>query len=42
MLRLGKENRWQEDVGNRLSAIEAKLSESPQEKERKKTLRELC
>lgn len=41
MLRLGKENRWKEDVGNRLAAIEAKLSESPEEKERKNNLEQI-
>jgi len=41
MLRLGKENRWKEDIGGRLAAIEAKLSESPEEKERRKNLEQI-
>lgn len=41
MLRISRENRWKEDLGRRLAAIEAKLSESPEQKERKKNLEQI-
>ncbi|MBI5475076.1 MAG: hypothetical protein HY961_22255 [Ignavibacteriae bacterium] len=41
MVRHGRENRWKEDIGSRLAAIEARLSESPEEKERKKNLEQI-
>lgn len=41
MIRQGRENRWKEDLDNRLAAIEGKLSESPEDKERKKNFSQL-
>jgi hypothetical protein len=40
MLRLGKENRWKEELNTRLSSIEAKLPPAPEERERQKHLEE--
>ncbi|HEY9165077.1 MAG TPA: hypothetical protein VIS48_02835 [Candidatus Kryptonia bacterium] len=37
-LRHGRENRWREEVANRLAAIEFTLSEPPEDKERRKNL----
>ena len=42
MIRQGRENRWKEDFDNRLAAIEGKLSESPEDKERKKNFSQLA
>jgi len=42
MIRQGRENRWKEDLDNRLAAIEGKLSESPEDKERKKNFNQLA
>ena len=41
MFRLGRENRWKEDVGVRLAAIEAKISEPPEVSKRKQNLEQI-
>lgn len=41
LLRYGRENRWREEVANRLAAIEFTLSEPPENKERRENLQEI-